>query len=224
MITGVGSMQQVASPGPYTRDFSEYAVGDITNHADWSNPLGTLGLTDDIETATAALSGKQLRISESTDAWGNSIRFVPVGSPTDVEVLALMEGITTTGTLSWGYIFARGNPGVSSASVGFSRVAGVPKLSVANGPAFTFTDFTWTGSTSWWLRLRVISNNVKARVWTAGSAEPGTWNADMTGSSLDASGQVGFVATRSSGGAIAVHACRFFSVATGGATAPGPTG
>lgn len=210
----------------YRTDFSDYAIASPISHADWTETLGTTNFTRSTEADGPSLSGRRLRLSITSGTnQQRALRYVPAGSPTDVEVLALMTGIATSGTLgNWGLIYARGNPGVSAASIGFRIDSGVRTIVYGFGSGAADTvSFDWSTGANWWLRMRVIGNNVKGRVWALGAAEGISWQVDKTGVGLDASGHVGLNVNRFSD--TLTHACQYFSIATGSsATAPSPNG
>ena len=48
--------------------------------------------------------------------------------------------------------------------------------------------FTFSVSTTYWIRFRANSTSLKARVWADGGGEPGTWDLDVTDSTISAAG------------------------------------
>lgn len=123
---------------------------------------------------------------------------------TDVEVLALVRTGGTTNSYK-NTIYVRG-AGTEIAggkqSYALSLLSG-GTLRIIRTHANTTTEvasaaFAWTTDTEYWLRFKVEGTALKAKAWTYGDSEPGSWNIETTDDNLD-SGWIGLGGYRSLG-------------------------
>jgi hypothetical protein len=117
--------------------------------------------------------------------------------------------------------FVRG-AGASAATstfyfVGF-RESSFRVMRMDSGTSVTVGSLAGTYSSEVWyaIRFRINGSSLKARIWVAGDAEPGTWDIDSTDSTYSAAGWNGATIANFSTNA----AWRKFGFGTGGDTAP----
>lgn len=81
--------------------------------------------------------------------------------------------------------------------------------------------FTFSTSTTYWIRFRANSTSLKARAWADGGSEPGTWGLDVTDSNVTSAGWNGLsdYSTTTNGGTVDQ-----IGFGTNGDTAPSSAG
>jgi hypothetical protein len=215
---------------PLTTDFSDYALGDADTQG-WSRSSTSQFNATIVAVGSTGtpVSAKALKIDKTTADAARAITFdaVPIGT-TDVEILAhvLIATLPTGVGETVGMLLAR-YTNISNYYIALPRnasggttkkfeigknVAGADTVLDNATLAFDITEF-------WWLRFRIVGTSVKAKMWRHTASEPAAWTVTDTDSS-HAAGKVGLGAFF----AAYDYRCDFFSVALGGATAPGPGG
>jgi hypothetical protein len=205
-------------------DFSTYTDG--VQPSDWTERYDTtIGAA--VVTATSAPGGvKALRITKTANSSSYAVSWDAVGTPTgDVELLwkVYVTSVGTTfGGADQGIIHGSGAAGtmtgyrshalaaVSAGAANVQRWTNGTQSSLASGTNSVTAVNTWR-----WCRTQRVSSTIRARWWSDGSSEPGTWQV----SASDANHSTGWV------GLNMVHndtTCWFgqFSVGTGGDSAP----
>ncbi|TIX41930.1 MAG: hypothetical protein E5V40_08595 [Mesorhizobium sp.] len=213
-----------------TTDFREYTAGAAP--VDWTARYTTTGWTTVVQTVAGSLSGKALRITK-TAAQDNLLSWNSVPSIADVEVLmrwraieawadadnivhACMRASGATGSETNYKVAVMGRTtGTLYQSFFNKAVAGTStSFTAANGPTPNLATNAWI-----WLRARVNGTTLYRKMWHDGVAEPGTWDATLTDSSVSAAGWCGI----SSYGANPNAEVDFYGVGLNGKTVPVPS-
>lgn len=230
MFSGL-NFAPIAQQQRLVTDFRDFAAGTELSSQGWTYPWGTSSYSAAPVLSSDSLGGKRLVINKSSSDGTRLASWSAVGTVTDVEVLARMKCLTSSGTdQNWGQIDIRTAGGSGSEDGYFStlsKISGTSKVDMVridNGTLPTTlldseSPFAWDTTNWWWVRLRVVGTAIKARVWQHGTAEPSTWTMEDTDATY-ASGLVGLGAYW----AAIDHAVDWFAVALGGGTAPGPSG
>lgn len=222
-IPVVGQRQRLAT------DFADFAAGTELSSQGFTYPWGASNFSAAPASSSDSLSGKRLVINKTTSDASRMAAWTAVGSVTDVEVLARVKSLNASGSdHNWGQIDLRagGTSGAEDAYYAtFQKASGLTYLGLVRidgGSVFLIDDsaaFSWDTTNWFWLRMRAVGTAIKAKAWQSGSAEPASWTVEATDSTFG-SGVVGFGTYYSS----IDSAVDWFSVALGGATAPGPSG
>lgn len=173
-----------------------------------------------------SISGKEFKF----DGINNVISAVSMdraGAFADGEVLVRGYAISTSGgaaLLTASLRIQGSDPNVSSYRVQLRSLSNAgANLRLESVDAGTLTNlanpsFSWSANTRYFLRLRVIGTNIRARAWQSGTPEPSTWNINVNNSTITGAGYAGFGAGAPAGD----PAFDYIAVAIGGGTAPRP--
>jgi hypothetical protein len=211
----------------YFTDFTEYA-DTAALEAEWNSAqYSTTSLFEIDLQATGGKNGGPALRSLYTSSPGSFERtgiswngVVP--DTADVEVVARFKtnsagfsennryGILTRGAGSGTSVTAYISPYFRGATLISSYAGGnyLEHTSVGNAG---FSADTW-----YWMRVQTIGSALKARWWTDGDTEPGTWDIDITNTRISAAGFVGL--WHAGSGPSNVY-CDLFSVGTNGDSA-----
>jgi hypothetical protein len=203
-------------------DFREYSTGSNLDAQGWTETGDASGnMTWDIQDNNDSLSGRRLLADKTSSSSTRFITWDYVGTQGTVQILArlkIVEFANTTGFLvarltdnNNYYICLPRDLATDVLEIG--EETGGTQSAVAN------TAFTWNTTDWFWVRFQLNGTALKAKAWTYGDAEPGTWTVETTDNS-HSTGKVGFATFNVTGN----YLCDFFSVALNGATAPFPSG
>lgn len=194
-----------------------YFLGPITDISDW---------TERYNTTPTWTGANPLAIPASAANDWSALTWDDIdadGTRADVEILLKY---TTNSTVSTSrFLLVRGSGADESAThYHLSITATLMSVGYCAGSDartnITSFSFASSASTTYWVRFRVNSTAIKARIWADGGGEPGTWDIDTTDSNVSAAGWVGLCAygTTSSVNALQI------GVGTNGDTAPSSGG
>lgn len=147
-----------------------------------------------------------LRFAKTTAGARNAASLDAIGSVADVELLAKVRSDTKTDASTYPCLMVRGSGSAASENgyvCGIRRdgsgqlaiiqyVAGTGTVPAVTGANSTRID--WSTNTWYWIRFRAIGTSLKARYWADGSAEPSTWDIDVTDSDVTGAGYAGVFA------------------------------
>lgn len=194
----------------FTDDFADFGT-------DWTVRYNTAAATwavssGDLATGDTGVSGDWCAATWN-DIDGDSTR-------ADVEVLALWNWPTNT---TYYPLIVRASGADESATHYSVMVAGsvlrVYKCVGADTPTQIGTiSRAHTTGVDYWIRLRVNGSSIQCRDWADGSGEPGTWQIDVTDTSVTGVGWVG--AALYGAGTTTSGALRQLGVGTNGDSAP----
>ena len=176
----------------YSTNMSEQTVGSAA--LNWSNLFGpsesgTPVVLSVVASTNPTGSGKALRGTSGPLARRRLIQYIPAGQSVDAEILMLWKSFgTSNGAMRPGL---RAN---FNASLETCVVAGNRDMSVAADPGDmqinTYQDGTLAtlantldaplSETWYYTRSRVVGQNVSAKTWPQGSAEPAPWGVTGT--------------------------------------------
>lgn len=205
----------------YWTDFSEYEVATGLP-ADWSEQWST-GSTWSIQ------SGKFLRHTHTTVDERQATQWDDITDVADVEILAKLRTSGTANSGSYAGVAARIAGAAGTESAMFCRLnvysTGQKQISFGSYASGTVTTTrwpvagdVWSANTWYWMRFRVSGTSLQVKVWADGTPEPSSWTTSDTRASPSAAGGVGVHCFTPN----ANNDWAWFSVATGGDTAPGP--
>jgi hypothetical protein len=195
-------------------NFSEYPSSTATGWIQrWNS--ASVSIASGI---SGQIGGKSLNLS-STTSNRKLYSWDPAGQIQDVEVLARVRTTDTGGDRS--AVFVRGS-GAAGSEIAYGAYLSLGTefrvnryLNGANAilaqPGFTFSINTW-----YWIRFRVIGNQIKAKVWPDSGSEPVAWTVEVADSNIAGAGYVGVGGFTGTG----TNNYDVFSVATDGNTAP----
>lgn len=212
-------------PAYYITDFDEYADYPALN-AEWDecwwNSWGAFTLV-----ATGEVGIQAIRIAGTSGGLSYAVTWQDVAKVADIEILAHVKQDNTAenktqiilrcdesqGTFSPDAYAAILQPtanelqlGVYDSSDSITPIASVSK---------SYDVDQW-----WWIRFRAEGTSLKVKAWTGGvQDEPDSWDIDEVDSTISSGGGVGGAQLGSGAGLI----IDYFSVATYGGTAFGPT-
>lgn len=209
-------------------DFSDYANAELSTQG-WTYSDATL-FSAVVQAAGATghpVSSKRVKIDKTS---GTGARFATLDSPaglTNLELLVhiLLSPEPTGANLTIGQIIARYTntthyyvalPRTTSGAV---QVLEIGKEAGSGAVSLDNTAVNFDDTEFWWIRFRIIGTSLQAKMWRHTASEPASWQVSDTDSS-NASGKVGLATFF----AAFNYYCDFFSLALGGATAPGPSG
>lgn len=207
-------------------DFGSAALGDMNGNG-WTR-LGGTGSDQNIELSSSSISGKRARIVKTGSDGPRLIQNNAIGSVAAVEILVLMHILAAPGAFeTTGQILLRGDASDGDPYyICLPRMqSGVKKLEIGEGngsgggAALSTVNKSWDLTNFWWQRFRANSTALKGKMWQYQTPEPAAWDIETTDATLT-SGVVGlgmYYITNP-------YAILWFSVATGGNTAPAPGG
>lgn len=207
-------------------DFGSAVLGEM-NGAGWTR-LGGANSDQSVELSAASLSGKRARLVKQTTDGPRFIQWDQIASVADVEVLALMQILADPGTSeTTGQVLVRGDAtdGDPYYIALPRKVTTTKKLEIGEGDGsgggivLDNINKSWDTTNFWWQRFRVIGTALKAKMWQYQTAEPAAWDVETSDATLG-SGRVGLGMYYISN----PYAILWYSVATGGKTAPSPGG
>ena len=203
----------------YYTDFSEYSTGVIPS--DWSD-VWRSGSGYTVETVGGSIYGGQdLQTSITGTAFNRLCSWDDVSAAhADVEILALLMqdgSIPTSSGISIAVV------GRGDASDGDGYMAGLDNSADQfqikhNNSVLGSASWTESSGEYFWVRFRLNSTSLDAKIWVDGDAEPGSWDISITDSTNTAAGYQGFYQRRHGG----TKHCDYFAVGTAGDTAPDP--
>lgn len=211
----------------FETDFSEYTTGVAPS--DWTQRWNTIRYTPTVQASSlpsGTLSTKALRIVGTSDGRYALTWDTPGSISGDVEVLCRIQHAHTTNIdqAIRTHICTSGIPSLESAYFTNFFVATSPTtVALAEYDGGTATnvaaaEISVARNTWYWVRLQKSSTTIQAKVWAHGESEPSSWSPSGSDSSLS-SGSVGFGRVYSAG----TLWSDFFSVGTGGDSAPSPS-
>lgn len=177
----------------YTDTFSSYSTGSLPTEwtEGWdasSNFTVETGGDDKILKCTSSSDSRKICTLDSVDSDGNrdNVEVLALCRSRSISSLAsggLVARATGTGTTENGYVCGIGGVDGNNLYVTkYVNAAATTVVDSANG----LTVDTW-----YWIRFRVNSTSIKARVWAKADSEPGTWAIDTTDSSVTGTGRAG---------------------------------
>jgi hypothetical protein len=211
-------------------DFGEQTAGTNMAGNGWTAiGTGTL-LTAQFVASTASISGKRAELVKTTSSNSRILGWDRIATVADVEVLALIRILQDPGGTdeTIAQINVRADP--SDADPYYvclpCEVSSVKKFEIGRGDGagggarLGNVNKSWAVNTNWWIRFRVIGNTQKGKMWAFQTPEPTTWENDFADSNVPSAGKVGLGMFYTD----ALYGVLWFSVATGGKTAPSPGG
>jgi hypothetical protein len=217
--TSTTSTTTTAPPDYWWTDFSEYtsdtAPGDWTER--YNTGSGSITVRD-----WGAYGGKCLQVDNSASAQ-YAASWDDVGSVRDLEILARLRVVADTN--SAGRVIWRGSGGAGTENCYLAQLRrtdghfGAARYISGTYTALNRKNSTLAEDTRWnWIRARMIGNRLRAKIWDGSiSAEPSTWVHDFLDTKISDAGWAGVMQYVD-----ATHV-DFFSVATNGGTAIGPS-
>lgn len=214
--------------GEWQTDFREYALATQLSAAQFWSRQDHIGTTDNAIAADAgALGGRSVAMTV-TGVAGDTFGYTKPPTPsalTDMQVLVrylITDAPDATGgagpvmrltnTGQDGYnatLFDDGaHKGENAEFAGRSRTGNV------GGAAA----IAWDTTHRFWTRVEMVGTTLRSKTWQDGSAEPGAWTISGTDATI-AAGYAGLMSRPAVGVTI-----DWFSLATGGKTAAGPSG
>lgn len=149
------------------------------------------------------------------------------GSQGDIEILAKLRTTNSGSNTAQMGVFCRGAGATGSETLyglvlirDSSGTNGIRCSRYSGGSVSTLQESVESGlwSTAWqWVRLRVIGDSVKAKIWPDGDEEPASWRIDVTDASPLSAGFAGLWGFRSG-----AHDWDWFGFSTDGSTVPEP--
>jgi hypothetical protein len=179
------------NPALFWTDWSDQIIG-ANPPAGWTK-RGDTTASWIVEADITAVSGKKVRRSSGGETTNCKVLSLnAVGTPNDVEVLALLSG----GSATVGWLTAR-----ASGTNYFSNwndyhttqdTISASLVKRANGASTSLgsSSFPYTAGNKVWVRLRCVGSTIQAKQWNKDDAEPSTWTVTATDSS-HTSGWVG---------------------------------
>lgn len=157
--------------------------GTASDGNTWSHLGGTstLNIASNEGTVTGSGTNNAVALSTGTNADQEGVVNVTLSGAADTGGVALrINGAGTT------YYVAR---------IGtFSNLIEVGKYVAGSFTSLDLQSFTYTTGVAYSIRFQVIGTALKARIWIAGNAEPGTWNSSITDSSISGAARYGLYA------------------------------
>lgn len=201
----------------YWTDFSEYTTD--APPSDWSvmaeSDFANLQVKEDINFT----GGKYLNLEGGGLTLRNFITWDAVPDATDVEILVRYKildaqgepyaTVRLSGTTVSNLTAYRGGYRQTSDSYRISGYNEGSFFPISSGPTNSPSDLDG------WLRVRIIGNNLKLKIWVVGNSEPAGWNIDSDDSTISGAGKTG-LHIRGAG----VVNIDIFSVAINGEEAP----
>lgn len=214
-------------PGQYRTDFSEYQTGTPPN--DWTARWDT-NFPYSVVANPDSLGGKALRIGYGGAGGRNLFTWDAIDDdPGRADVDLVMRARVVSSLSEGEMLFAARCSNDSAARATGYRSGMRPRLSggryecgyYLNGGFSSFggtTSYTYRLGEWFWSRYKIEANQHFLKVWAGShSDEPENWPSSTTQSSITAPGWVGIFRN-----ADAITEVDFFSVGTGGQSAPGP--
>lgn len=215
-------------------DFSDAPIAAMVGNGWTIYTTLTTNFTANVVSNTAnSISGRRAELVKVTPPTGGGYRMIGwdrIATVADVEVLALLHLIQDPGGTdeTTGQIIVRADP--TDADPYYialpNEVASVKKFEIGRGDGagggvrLGNVNKSWNTTNLWWIRFRCIGNSQKGRMWQYQTAEPTTWENDFADTNVPGSGKTGLGMFYND----AQYAVLWFSVATGGNTAPAPGG
>lgn len=215
-------MAALSAPPPPTEDnftdFSGYSTGVAPS--DWTPRWVTTGVVYSVETVG---SGNVLRVDVTSGGERRIISWDQCPETTDVEVLARVRA---TAAPAAGQIGPRLVARAKDTGLGNQQGYALQlRSSPTQMEVFRFNDagtateasfnYPWTVNDWYWMRLRVVGNSIRGKVWPTDTIEPSNWRLDFASSTITDSGHVAV------GGQTVDVECDYFSFDDEGGTAPG---
>jgi hypothetical protein len=170
-------------------------VADLRSTTGWTERFNT-------GNASTAVVSDAFRVTQSSNgSYGFSWDTIDGDADRDdVEVMAKVRHAAYASNAYAVGVFARGSVGVNcyaavmrSITTGSSKAA--MTLAVASDSTGVPIDSSLEatiGANNWcWIKLRVNGTTIQSRAWLDGTAEPGTWNCDVTDATHAGVGWVG---------------------------------
>lgn len=163
-------------------DFNGFTPGSFLEpNWKWGQANGGYGAS--ITDTGVGAAGKIVNLSSSTAG-------TKILSPNVVDGINDIEGLVrfrlSSATGKQGIISLRYGGNVESNTTGYtlsgSFISGAGQLAIDEGGTgyVAWTPWNYLSGINYWARFRVIGNTMKAKVWTAGTAEPTGWMIDVT--------------------------------------------
>jgi hypothetical protein len=176
-------------------DFSEYITSSPPG--DWTEHWHTTTFAMDIVTSPADTGGKSLHFDFTTVNNRSAVSWDDVGNNYNTEILCKVQWDTLA---AYGIGPACRISGTSTSETGYviwsedsSNEISLQRFNNANGVSNLATfSFTMAVDIWYWVRMRVVEDNIKARIWADGDSEPETWGIDFDDTSpIYSMGKVG---------------------------------
>lgn len=167
-------------------NFDEYPVGDVTTsgQTDWTPKISN-GTSDYRIIDGGDQDGKFLRVQASGTNGSRVLAFNPLNGVSDnVEILVkfwiFKSGSTgTTGRFGAGYLRYGGTTEASTIGYAgsFLPVSSVKSVVLQEDSVgvVQFSNYAWNMSQDYFMRMKVSGNDRYMKIWTANTAEPGSW-------------------------------------------------
>jgi hypothetical protein len=173
----------------FTEDFSS----GVWRTSEWL--AEKLGANSRIEVADAQ---GRLFFGTANPAWARATLLGHDTTNADLSVQFHFEHIGTEGQLRFflranGAFGANGYPNTGYAAIVTNSSGGLALERVSGGLPTTLAGGSWTGVPDlsiYNLRFQVVGTTVRARVWPSSSAEPSTWNAEVSDVAIAGAGDL----------------------------------
>lgn len=137
---------------------------------------------------------RQLRHSVASSGY-YALRWDAIGSVADVELLGLAQATSNSGgTQNRLLVRASGTAGSEAGYTLDLRDGTVRIFRFLNGAGVALgasINIAWQPDTWYWMRFRVEGNQLKGKVWPAGTSEPAGWTLERTDSNIPGPGAAG---------------------------------
>lgn len=201
----------------YWTDFSEYTT-DVPP-SDWSVMAESDFANLQVKENITFTGGKYLNLEGGGSTLRNFISWDAVPDTTDVEILVRYKILDDQGEP---YATARLSgttvSNLTTYRAGYRQTSDSYRISGYNEGSF-FPINSWPANSpsdlDGWLRVRIIGNNLKLKIWAVGDSEPAGWSIDTNDSIIHESGKTGLHIRGS--GEVNID---IFSVAINGEEAP----
>lgn len=227
----MGQPYPVLHRGQNVTDFSDAPIAAMVGNGWTIYTTSITNFTANVVSNTAnSISGRRAELVKTNLGGYRMIGWDRIPTVADVEVLALLHIVQDPGGTdeTTGQITVRADPTDADPYYVILpvEVAGVKKFEIGRGDGagggtrLGNVGKAWNTTNLWWIRARVIGNTQKGRMWQYQTAEPTTWENDFADTNVPSAGKVGLGMFYTD----AQYAVLWFSVATGGNTAPAPGG
>lgn len=226
-----GRMIQPVRRSQNATDFGDFPTGALTS-AGWTQRAGgSTNYTVNIEASSTSISGKRANLVKTVVDGYKMFSWDRVGSVQNVEVLALLHLIQDPGGTdeTTGQITVRADASGDADPYYVClpcEVSSVKKFEIGRGDGagggarIGNVNKSWNTSNRWWIRFRVNGNTQKGKMWQYQTAEPTSWELDFADTNVPSAGYAGLGIFYMD----ANYAVLWWSVASGGNTAPAPGG
>lgn len=203
--------------GPYVHSFADATIGQ--QPAGWTKQWYTSAGNFTVDNST--FTNPDNRVIVETHTGNNDVVLTrdAVGAVQDAEIVAKVRSTNVSSYQLQLYLHGSGDQNNKNAWYmtlhnGFMIVEGWQNNTYF-APAGQGINYVWAANTWYWMRFRITGQNIQAKVWQDGQAEPG-WQLSFSDARVGGAGWVGI----GSYGPAGTHYFDNVSIAVDGATAP----